>query len=68
MGQTMSISGSGNVTIASVQDASHLTLASSPGTLTNAQFWRNDRHGIDPRQDMYYLSLNANASLTCGNR
>ena len=62
VGQTMSITGAGNYTIASVQSSNQLTLTSSPGTLSNVLFYIITGTESNPRQDMYYLTLGATAS------
>jgi hypothetical protein len=58
-GQTMAFNGGGSARIASVLDSTHLTLASSPGTLANTMFYITTGTESNPRQDMYYLSLNS---------
>jgi hypothetical protein len=63
IGQTITFPNAGSSTVASVQGANNLTLASSPGTLTNALFYITTGTESSPRQDMYYLSLGTNASL-----
>jgi hypothetical protein len=61
LGQSISFSG-GNSTIASVQDSMHLTLTSNLGSLTNTLFYVTTGTESNPRQDMYYLLLNADAT------
>ncbi len=62
VGQNITFGSGGSSTIASVQDSMHLTLASSLGTLTGALFYVTSGTESNPRQDMYYLTLNANAA------
>jgi hypothetical protein len=59
IGQKIQIAGAGTFTIGSVQDAQHLTLTTSAGSHTGSIAYITSGSEASPRQDMYYLRLNA---------